>query len=53
MLAAAGAGSELLAHAHVVAAAVEGSPSIIVTGDEGDMVRLAAPFASVTVVGLP
>ena len=53
VLAAAGAGSELLAHAHVVAAAVEGSPSIIVTGDEGDMVRLAAPFASVTVVGLP
>jgi predicted nucleic acid-binding protein len=53
VLAAAGAGSDHLADAHVVAAAVEGGPSIVITGDGDDLTRLAAPFASVTVVGLP
>ena len=53
VLAAAGAGSEDLADAHVVAAAVEGGRSLIVTGDAPDMQRLAAPYASVGVVALP
>jgi hypothetical protein len=53
VLAAASAGSDHLADAHVVATAVEGGPSIVVTGDPDDLGRLAAPFASVTVVGLP
>lgn len=53
VLAAAGAGSDHLADAHVVATAVEGGPSIVVTGDPADLGRLAAPFTSVTVVGLP
>jgi hypothetical protein len=53
VLAAAGSGSEDLADAHVVATAVEGGRSIVVTGDADDLERLAAPYASVTVVALP
>jgi predicted nucleic acid-binding protein len=53
VLAAAGAGTEDLADAHVVAAAVEGGRSVIVTCDSSDMERLAAPYASVSVVALP
>ena len=53
VLAAAGAGSEDLADAHVVATAVEGGRSVVMTGDPDDMRRLAAPYASVNVVALP
>ena len=53
VLAAAGAGSEDLADAHVVATAVEGGRSVVVTGDPNDIERLAAPYSSVTVVPLP
>lgn len=53
VLAAAGAGSEHLADAHVVATAVEAGRALIMTGDVDDVVRLAAPYASVTVAPLP
>jgi len=53
VLAAGGAGSEHLADAHVVATAVEGGRGVILTGDPDDLGRLAAPYASVTVVALP
>lgn len=52
VLAAAGAGSEDLADAHVVATAVEAGRGVILTGDLSDMERLAAPFPNVTVVPL-
>ncbi len=53
VIAAAGAGSEDLADAHVVATAVEGGRSVILTGDPADIGRLAAPYASVAVESLP
>ena len=53
VLAAAGAGSEHLADAHVVATAVESGRSVIMTGDSSDIGRLAAPYASVTLAPLP
>ncbi len=53
VLASADAGSEHLADAHVVATAVEVGRSIVVTGDAGDLERLAAPYPTVTVVTLP
>ncbi len=53
VLAAASSGSEDLADAHVVATAVEGGRSIVLTGDPDDIERLAAPYASVTVAPLP
>lgn len=53
VLASAGAGSEHLAGAHVVAAAVEAGRSIVVTGDGDDLTRLAASYPTVTVVALP
>ena len=53
VLTAADAGSEDLADAHVVAAAVEGGRSVVLTGDPRDLRRLAAPFASITVASLP
>ncbi|MEM9557349.1 MAG: PIN domain-containing protein [Acidobacteriota bacterium] len=49
VLTAAGAGSEMLADAHVVAAAVESGGGLILTGDPSDMEQLAAPFRSVLV----
>ena len=52
VLAAAGAGSELMVDAHVVATAVEAARAVIVTGDPDDVSRLAAPFPNVTVVPL-
>lgn len=52
VLAAAGAGSEDLADAHVVAAAVEAGRALIATADTRDMQRLAAPYAAVTVVSI-
>ena len=53
VLAGANAGSEDLADAHVVAVAIEGGRSVVVTGDHRDLERLAAPYSSVTVVSLP
>lgn len=52
VLTAARAGSELLADAHVVAAAVEAGGGIALTTDPDDLDRLAAAYRNVTVVGL-
>ena len=52
VLVAAGAGSELMVDAHVVATAVEAARAVIVTGDPDDVSMLAAPFPNVTVVPL-
>ena len=49
VLAAAGAGSEDLADAHVVAAAVEAGGGIVLTGDERDLTRLANPYRTIVV----
>jgi len=53
VLTAAGVGSEYLADAHVVAAAVERGGGVALTGDPDDLERLAAAYRSVTVIGLP
>lgn len=53
VLAAAGAGSEDLADAHVVATAVESGGGVILTGDPKDLARLADPFRTVVVESLP
>ncbi|MBI4955019.1 MAG: VapC toxin family PIN domain ribonuclease [Myxococcales bacterium] len=52
VLAAAGAGSELIVDAHVVAAAVEAGGGIVLTCDPGDLGRLAAPYRNVQVVDI-
>jgi len=52
VLAAAKAGSEHLADAHVIAAAVDLGGGIALTTDPEDLGRLAAAFRNVTVVGL-
>lgn len=52
VLAAAGAGSELMVDAHVVATAVESGRAVIATGDPADITALAAPFPNVVVVPL-
>jgi predicted nucleic acid-binding protein len=52
VLAAAGAGSEHLVDAHVVAAAVEAGGGLALTTDPEDLVRLAASYRNVTVIGL-
>lgn len=52
VLAAAGAGSEDLADAHAVAVAMEGGGGVILTGDESDLERLAAPYANVHVAAI-
>ena len=52
VLAAAGAGSEDLADAHTVATAVESGGGLALTGDPGDLERLAAPYPNVTVVAV-
>lgn len=49
VLHAAGAGSDDLADAHVVAAAVEQGGGVILTGDEADMNRLAGTYPNVHV----
>jgi predicted nucleic acid-binding protein len=49
VLAAAGADSTQLADAHVVAAAVEAGGGVILTGDEGDLTRLSAPYPNIHV----
>ena len=53
VLAAAGAGSEHLVDAHVVAAAVELGGGVALTGDADDLERLAVAYRNVTVVALP
>lgn len=52
VLAAANAGSEHLADAHAVAAAVELGGGLVLTTDPGDLGRLAAAYRNVTVVDL-
>lgn len=50
VLAAANAGSEDMADAHTVAAAVEAGGGVIVTGDEHDLRRLAAAYPNVVIM---
>jgi predicted nucleic acid-binding protein len=49
VLSAAGAGSEHLADAHVVAAAVEAGGGVILTVDTTDLARLANPYRTIVV----
>ena len=49
VLVAANAGSELLADAHTVAAAVETGGGVILTSDVADLNRLAAPYPNIQV----
>ncbi|MGH3870355.1 MAG: hypothetical protein ACRDSR_02370 [Pseudonocardiaceae bacterium] len=49
VLAAARAGSEMIVNAHVVALAVEAGGGVLVSGDEGDLSRLSAPYHHVAV----
>ena len=53
VLAAAQAGSEHLADAHVSAAAVELGGGLALTADPDDLTRLAASYGNVMVIGLP
>jgi predicted nucleic acid-binding protein len=53
VLAAAGAGSEHLADAHVIAVAVELGGGLALTADADDLNRLAASYRNVMVIGLP
>jgi len=52
VLHAAGAGSEDIVDAHAVAVTAEDDRAVVVTGDPGDLERLAAPYPGVTVVAL-
>jgi predicted nucleic acid-binding protein len=49
VLTTAGSGSEDLADAHVVAAAVEAGGGVILTVDEDDLNRLAGPYRTIVV----
>lgn len=49
VLAGAGAGSEMIVAAHVVALAVEAGGGMVVTGDAPDLARLSAPYQHITV----
>ena len=53
ILSAAGAGSEDLADAHVVAVATEAGGGVVVSGDPADMTRLAAPFRTIVLEAIP
>ncbi len=53
VLAAARAGSEHLADAHVIAVAVELGGGLALTADAQDLNRLAASYRNVVVIGLP
>ncbi len=53
VLASAQVGSEYLADAHVIAAAVELGGGLALTTDIEDFGRLAASYRNVTIVGLP
>lgn len=52
VLPAAGAGSADIVDAHAIAVAAEDDRAVVVTGDPGDLERLAAPHPGVTVVAL-
>jgi len=52
VLAEAGVGSEYLADAHAVAAAVEDGGGVVLTGDPDDLSRLAAPYRTVVIESL-
>lgn len=52
VLAAARAGSELLADAHVVAAAVEAGGGVVLTGDPDDLVGLASRHRHIQVIDI-
>ena len=52
LLSEAGVGSEQLADAHVVAVAVEAGGGLILTSDEADLTRLAAPYRNVLIESL-
>ena len=43
---------ELIVDAHVVAATVEGGGGVLLTGDRGDLERIAAPYPSVLAVSV-
>ena len=49
----AGRGSDCIADAHVVAAAVETGGGVVLTGDPDDLASLAAPYPNITVQPLP
>lgn len=49
VLHAAGAGSEDVVDAHVIAVAAEVGGGLVLTGDPDDVVRLAAPYPSIVV----
>ena len=49
VLVAAGAGSAMIVDAHVVATVVEAGGGVVLTGDEDDLTRLAAPYHHVVV----
>jgi predicted nucleic acid-binding protein len=49
VLAGAGASSEMIVDAHVVALAVEAGGGVVVTGDERDLARLSAPYQHITI----
>lgn len=52
VLAAAGAGSQDLADAHTVAAAVEAGGGVVITADQHDLERLAAPYPNVQIAAI-
>lgn len=52
ILNAAGAGSDDMADAHCIAAAVESGGGVVLTGDPLDLERLAASYANIHVEGL-
>jgi predicted nucleic acid-binding protein len=52
VLHAAGAGSEDIVDAHVVAVAVEAGGGVVLTADVDDLERLAMPYRSIVVEGL-
>lgn len=52
VLAGAGAGSEHMVDAHVVAAAVEQGGGVLLTADPSDLRRLAAPYRHIQVVSI-
>lgn len=49
VLAAAGAGSEMIVDAHAVALAVQAGGGVVLTGDPGDLERLSGPYRHVVV----
>ncbi len=52
VLAGADAGSSMIVDAHAVAVAVEAGGGVVVTGDRGDVERLAAPYHHIAVEGI-